>query len=75
MQIVIPSGGSASQRGQRIDGLSCTAVRAAGGTPGLKPRYRSLIRVHGMVCQYSRPALVSSEKHETAADVGADAEG
>jgi hypothetical protein len=28
-----------------------------------------------MVCQYSRPAQVSSEKHETAANIGADEEG
>ena len=39
-----------------------------------KPQYRSLIRANGMVCQYSRPTQVSSEKHEAAADVGADEE-
>jgi hypothetical protein len=75
MQNFIPSGVSASQRGQRIDRLSCTAVRAAGGTSGLKPRYQSVIHANGMVCQYSRPTQVSSEKHEAAEDVGAEEEG
>jgi len=47
-------------------------VRAAGGASGQKSRHLSLIRANGMVCQYSRPAQVSSEKHETAAEAGGD---
>jgi hypothetical protein len=70
MQNLAPSGVSASQCGQRIDGLSCTVMRAAGSAYGQKPRHLSLIRVNGMVCQYSRRALVSSEKHETATKPG-----
>jgi hypothetical protein len=42
---------------------------------GQKPRHLSLMYAIGMVCQYSRAAQVSSEKHETAADAGADGEG
>jgi hypothetical protein len=74
MQNLAPAGVSASQRGQRIDGLSCPAVRAAGGASGQKSRHLSLIRANGMVRQDSRPAQVSSEKHETAAYAGADKE-
>jgi hypothetical protein len=40
------------------------------GAYGQKSRRLSLIQVSWMVCQYSRRALVSSEKHETAAKPG-----
>jgi hypothetical protein len=72
MQNLAPSGVSASQHGQRIDGLSGTVVRAVGGVHGQKPWYLSLMRAPGMVCQYSRPAQVSSEKHETTAYAGVE---
>jgi hypothetical protein len=71
MQNLAPSGVSASQCGQRIDRLSCTVVRAVGGAFGQETRYLSLIRAHGMLCQYSRPAQVSSGNRNRALDPGA----
>jgi hypothetical protein len=51
----VPSGVSASQREQRIDGPSGTVVRAVGGAYGQNLRHLSLIRANRLVCQSSRP--------------------
>jgi hypothetical protein len=59
-----------------VHGCALRHGRASGkGAYGQKPRRPSLICLSWMVCQYSRRALVSSEKHGTAADTGADREG
>jgi hypothetical protein len=50
---------------------SGTAVRAAGLRAGsASPRATDM--GIGMLCQYSRQRPVSSEKHETAAEAGAE---
>jgi len=71
MQNLALSGVSAWQCGQRMDGLSGMAVRAARGASGQKPWHLSLIRANGMVCHYPRPAQVSSGKRNRALDPGA----
>ena len=67
----IPSGFSTPQLGQCMGIPSGTAVERLGGT-----RHTSqgapLIEVYGMRCQYSRWGQLSSEKHETAAEAGAE---
>ena len=42
------------------------------GAPGPEPRRAFLIYKGWVVCQYSRPSPVSSEKHETTSDAGVD---
>jgi hypothetical protein len=50
--------------------------RASGrGVDGQEPQHPPLIDLSWMVCQYSRCGQVSSEKHETAANAGAEEEG
>jgi hypothetical protein len=53
---------------------SGTAVRVVGGV-WAEARRPSLLDMHWMVCQYSRPSPVSSEKHEPILDPGAQVEG
>jgi hypothetical protein len=70
-QNFMPSGFSIPQLGQRMGVPSGTAVRAAGLRAGsASPRATDM--GIGMLCQYSRQRPVSSEKHETAAEAGAE---
>jgi hypothetical protein len=67
MQNRIPSGLSDPQRGQRMGTPSGMVVQAAGARRQ-EPQGTPLRSVYWMVCQYSRPSPVSSEKHETSAE-------
>jgi hypothetical protein len=62
MQNFIPLGLSDPQCGQRMGEPSGTAVRVVGHV-WAAARRPSLIGMGWMVCQYSRPSQVSSEKH------------
>jgi hypothetical protein len=73
-QNFVPSGFSKPQLGQRISVPSSPDVRGAGVCEQTF-QCAPLTCVYGMVCQYSRCGPVSSEKHETAAEAGAEERG
>ena len=75
MQNLAPVGLSDSQHGQRMGEPSRTADASGWGMDGQESRRTPLIDMSWMVCQYSTRGLVSSEKHETAAEPGAEQEG
>jgi hypothetical protein len=71
MQYFIPSGLSAAQRGQRMEGPSGTAMPAAGASMDWSPD-DAPARHKWLLCQYSSAGPVSSEKHEPALEAGGE---